>query len=126
MKDLKPVWENKQNKGGGKFIIRIKKENSDYVWEKILFSVLNWDEKVFCGVVVIAKKTEIVISIWTKELDNHLQKIEIKKFLRSILSIDEAVYIEYKEHPYTDDMGCMDYDWEHIVQVSQNKTLNLV
>lgn len=60
--------------GGGKFVLRIKKNYADLVWEKILIHSLLWTHKLFCGIVVISKRNEIDISIWVKELEKHIDK----------------------------------------------------
>ena len=99
---IKPVWENESNVGGGKFVLRIKKNYADLAWEKILIKSLTYEHKLFCGIVVISKRNEIDISIWVKELEKHIDKQIIKDWIHGSLEIDKKVYIEYKEHPLVD------------------------
>lgn len=73
-KGIKPVWEHKDNRGGGKFLIRVKKEYADRTWEKLLMGVLSLENSSICGIVIISKRNEIGISIWTKELQSYGEK----------------------------------------------------
>ena len=115
---IKPVWENKHNRGGGKFIIRARKEFLDKIWEKLLVEVLFWDHLQFCGIDLNVKRNEI--SIWTKELEHHSEKEEIKGWIRKMLGIDEKVYVEFKEHPLTEDITPLEKDWEHLLQLAKS------
>ena len=121
---IKPVWENKHNRGGGKFIIRARKERCDEIWERMLLSTLTWYHDAICGIVVNIKANEIIISIWTKELEYHTQKEEIKNWIRSTLGISDNVYIEYKEHPFTEDIAPLEKDWNNLLQIAKSSTFN--
>jgi translation initiation factor 4E len=67
---IRPLWEDNQNKKGGKLIMRIKKVVSDRIWEDLLMSLVGdmyegaGDE--ICGAVISVRSGEDVISIWTK------------------------------------------------------------
>ncbi|KAL9054111.1 MAG: hypothetical protein Q9162_004368 [Coniocarpon cinnabarinum] len=67
---IRPVWEDEQNKRGGKWIMRLKKGVIDRYWEELLLTTigdqfLEAGEEV-CGMVVSVRSGEDVISIWTK------------------------------------------------------------
>jgi translation initiation factor 4E len=67
---IRPVWEDEQNKRGGKWILRLKKGVADRYWEDLLFALVGdqfaeaSDE--VCGAVISMRSGEDVISIWTK------------------------------------------------------------
>lgn len=67
---IRPVWEDEENKRGGKWIMRLKKGVADRYWEELLLSIVGDQfaeagEEV-CGVVLSVRSGEDVFSIWTK------------------------------------------------------------
>lgn len=67
---IRPVWEDEENKKGGKWIMRLKKGVMDRYWEDLLMATVGDQfaeagEEV-CGMVVSVRTGEDVLSIWTK------------------------------------------------------------
>jgi translation initiation factor 4E len=67
---IRPVWEDEENKRGGKWILRLKKGVSDRYWEDLLLAMVGDQfaeagEEV-CGAVLSVRSGEDVFSIWTK------------------------------------------------------------
>ena len=67
---IRPVWEDEENKKGGKWIMRLKKGVADRYWEELLMAMVGDQfaeagEEV-CGAVVSVRPGEDVFSIWTK------------------------------------------------------------
>ncbi|KAJ9639962.1 hypothetical protein H2199_006195 [Coniosporium tulheliwenetii] len=67
---IRPVWEDEENKKGGKWILRLKKGVADRYWENLVLAMIGDQfaeagEEV-CGAVVSVRSGEDVISIWTK------------------------------------------------------------
>lgn len=67
---IRPVWEDEENKKGGKWIMRLKKGVADRYWEDLLMAMIGDQfaeagEEV-CGAVVSVRSGEDVFSIWTK------------------------------------------------------------
>ena len=67
---VRPVWEDEENKRGGKWIMRLKKGVIDRYWEDLLLATIGDQffeagEEV-CGLVVSVRSGEDVLSIWTK------------------------------------------------------------
>lgn len=116
--DIKPVWENKHNRGGGKFIIRPKAAILDQVWERLLIEVLSCTHPLLCGIDLNAKRLEI--SIWTKELELYNQKEEFKTWIFNALGFPEKVFLEYKEHPLTEDIAPLEKDWDYMLQTAKS------
>ena len=64
------MWEDEENKRGGKWIMRLKKGIADRYWEDLLLALIGDQfaeagEEV-CGAVVSVRSGEDVFSIWTK------------------------------------------------------------
>lgn len=69
-KGIRPVWEDEENKRGGKWIVRLKKGVSDRYWEDLLLAILGDQfaeagEEV-CGAVLSVRSGEDVLSVWTR------------------------------------------------------------
>ena len=69
-KGVRPVWEDEENKRGGKFVMRLKKGVADRYWEDILLMIVGDQfgeagEEV-CGAVLSVRSGEDVLSVWTK------------------------------------------------------------
>lgn len=67
---IRPVWEDDENKRGGKWIMRLKKGVADRYWEELLMAMIGGEfmeatEEV-CGFVLSVRSGEDVFSIWTK------------------------------------------------------------
>ena len=69
-KGVRPVWEDEENKKGGKWIVRLKKGVADRYWEELLFAIVGdqfaeaGDE--VRGAVLSVRSGEDVLSIWTR------------------------------------------------------------
>ena len=103
---IRPLWEDKQNKGGGRFVLHIKKQHSNKVWEDILLAMLatDQDHEKLNGIVINVRSWEILISIWTKDLVDEEGMERYKNWIRMGLTISENVPIDYKKHPNPEDM----------------------
>ena len=67
---IRPVWEDEENRNGGKWIIRLKKGVSTRYWEDLLLAIVgdqfsDADEDL-CGVVLSIRSNEDVLSVWTR------------------------------------------------------------
>ena len=69
-KGIRPVWEDDENKRGGKWIVRLKKGVADRYWEDLLLAIVGDQfaeagEEV-CGAVLSVRSGEDVLSLWTR------------------------------------------------------------
>ncbi|KAH0541761.1 hypothetical protein FGG08_003783 [Glutinoglossum americanum] len=69
-KGVRPVWEDKENRKGGKWIVRLKKGVADRYWEDLLMAIVGDQfaeagEEV-CGAVLSVRSGEDVLSVWTR------------------------------------------------------------
>jgi len=97
-KGIRPVWEDKENRKGGKWIIRLKKGVSTRYWEDLLLAIIG-DQfgdsgEDLCGAVLSIRGAEDVLSVWTRIETGANLKIRYgfrlfseKRFLRHVLTM---------------------------------------
>lgn len=78
-KGVRPVWEDDENKKGGKWIIRLRKGVADRYWEELLFAMIGdqfaeASEEV-CGAVLSVRNGEDILSIWVRNDGGKVLKI---------------------------------------------------
>ena len=70
---IKPMWEDIQNRSGGKFTLRMKKAGVAAIWEETLLAIigeqLEGNEDV-CGAVLSIRYHDDNLSVWHKTADN--------------------------------------------------------
>lgn len=103
---IKPLWEDKLNKGGGRFVLHIKKLYSNKIWEDILLALLGSGEDFshLHGIVINVRSWEILVSIWVRELSEEEDLERYRAWVRVALGISESVFIDFKKHPNPEDM----------------------
>lgn len=82
---IRPIWEDKENKEGGKWVLRLKKGVVDRYWDDILFACIGGqlcdDSTQVNGIVLSVRNGEDVISIWTASTGGKVLKIRYVFFL---------------------------------------------
>lgn len=78
-KGIRPIWEDDDNKKGGKWIVRLKKGVADRYWEELVFAIIGdqfaeASEEV-CGAVLSVRNGEDILSIWTRNDGGRVLKI---------------------------------------------------
>ncbi|KAI9650966.1 hypothetical protein NHQ30_001003 [Ciborinia camelliae] len=98
-KGIRPVWEDDENKKGGKWIVRLKKGVADRYWEDLVFAMAG-DEfdpsEEVCGVVLSVRNGEDILSIWTRSGGGRVLKI--RETLKRVLSFPPETKVEWKSH----------------------------
>ncbi|CAF9922697.1 hypothetical protein IMSHALPRED_005739 [Imshaugia aleurites] len=99
-KGIRPVWEDDENKRGGKWIIRLKKGVSDRYWEDLLLAIVGDQfaeagEEV-CGAVLSVRSGEDVLSVWTR-IDGG-RNIKIRETIKRLLAFPSDTNIVWKSH----------------------------
>ncbi|KAK4695150.1 translation initiation factor 4E, partial [Lecanoromycetidae sp. Uapishka_2] len=99
-KGIRPVWEDEENKRGGKWIIRLKKGVADRYWEDLLFAIVGDQfaeagEEV-CGAVLSIRSGEDVLSVWTR-IDGG-RNIKIRETIKRLLAFPADTNIVWKSH----------------------------
>ncbi|KAK4251009.1 translation initiation factor eIF 4e-like domain-containing protein [Corynascus novoguineensis] len=99
-KGIRPIWEDEENKNGGKWVVRLRKGVADRYWEDLLLAVIGdqfgeASEEV-CGVVLSVRNGEDILSIWARA--NGQRVLKIRETMRRILSFPPDTKIEWKSH----------------------------
>jgi translation initiation factor 4E len=73
-KGIPPIWENDDNKKGGKWVVRLKKGVADRYWEDLLFAIIgdqfgDLTEEI-CGAVLSVRNGEDILSVWIRDESN--------------------------------------------------------
>ncbi|GAB7351056.1 hypothetical protein MBLNU459_g1536t1 [Dothideomycetes sp. NU459] len=97
---IRPVWEDEENKKGGKWILRLKKGVADRYWEDLLMAMIGDQfaeagEEV-CGAVVSVRSGEDVFSIWTK--NDGGRNVKIRETIKRVLSLPADTTMIWKSH----------------------------
>lgn len=99
-KGIRPVWEDDENKHGGKWIVRLKKGVADRYWEDLLFAIIGDQlaevSEEICGAILSVRNGEDILSIWTRTDAGIVLKI--KDMLKRVLSLPQATQIAWKSH----------------------------
>ncbi|ETS80101.1 hypothetical protein PFICI_07630 [Pestalotiopsis fici W106-1] len=97
---IRPIWEDKENKEGGKWVLRLKKGVADRYWDDILFACIGGqlcdDGSQINGVVLSVRNGEDVISIWTASTGGKVLKI--RESMKSILKCPPNTRFDFKSH----------------------------
>jgi len=110
---VKPVWEDPENKNGGKFILRLNRSKSSKVlpryWEDLLLALIGGQFDLpleeLCGIALTVRPTKDVISIWNKASGNDLIKKTINDTVRGVLRLPASVLLEYRSHALSSRVG---------------------
>lgn len=78
-KGVRPIWEDEENKAGGKWVVRLRKGVADRYWEDLLLAIIGDQfgeagEEV-CGAVLSVRSGEDILSIWTRASGQRVLKI---------------------------------------------------
>lgn len=69
-KGIRPVWEDAENKNGGKWNIRLRKGVANRYWEDLLLAIVGGQfgdaGDDLCGAVLSVRGNEDVLSVWTR------------------------------------------------------------
>jgi translation initiation factor 4E len=116
-KGIRPVWEDDENKRGGKWIVRLKKGVADRYWEDLLLAIVGdqfaeASEEV-CGAVLSVRNGEDILSIWTRNNGGRVLKIRYdpepkcegtlltilyRETMKRILIFPPETKVEWKSH----------------------------
>lgn len=100
--DIRGMWEDEENRSGGKWILFLKKEYSPQYWEKTVLSLIGEliHEDVLGAVIAIREDTDI-LSFWTREgrgptTDSTLQVIA--ESISKALDLPPSTQLKFKQH----------------------------
>ena len=98
---IKPLWEDENNKNGGRFSIKLKRGYTTIIWEEMIFVLIGGilpkemkDE--INGIVVSSRKDFNTLQIWFKNYDSKIVD-DLEQCIRDILVIPSDVILEKKQ-----------------------------
>ena len=97
---ITPMWEDENNKKGGRISLKLRKEFSNLVWEELIFAFIGgyFNKEIkdeINGLVINCKKDFNTLQLWTRNFDNEINK-GIENNLRELLNIPKEVILEIK------------------------------
>ena len=97
---IKPMWEDENNKNGGRFSIKLKHGYTTIIWEEMIFALIGGilpkemkDE--INGIVVTSRKEFNTLQIWFKTYEEKIIK-ELEQCIRDLLVIPSEVNLDTK------------------------------
>ena len=98
---IKPIWEDENNKNGGKATIKLRKDFTTIIWEEMIFSLIGdvLPESIkneINGIVVASRKDFNKLEIWFKNWSIEKNNI-IEKHIRDLLQMPPEVTLEFKQ-----------------------------
>ena len=98
---IKPMWEDENNKNGGRFSIKLKHGYTTIIWEEMIFALIGGilpkemkDE--INGIVVTSRKEFNTLQIWFKNYDDKITE-DLEQCIRDLLVIPQEVKIEKRQ-----------------------------
>ena len=98
---IKPMWEDENNKNGGRISIKLRKDFTTIIWEEMIFVLIGGIlpkemKEEINGIVVTSRKEYNTLQIWFKTYDD-LIIVDLEKCIRDILVIPSEVNLEIKQ-----------------------------
>ena len=68
---IKPMWEDENNKDGGRFSIKLRKDFTTIIWEEMIFALIgdvlpNEIKEQINGVVITSRKDFNTLQVWIR------------------------------------------------------------
>ena len=100
--DIRPVWEDPNNKRGGKWVVKIRKGLGARYWEGTILALIGEHfaelSSEICGVVVSIRHGEDVLSLWTRNAADQDALSRVGEMWKKVLRLPAFVPVEYKPH----------------------------
>ena len=98
---IKPMWEDENNKNGGRISIKLRKEYTTIIWEEMIFALIGGIlpkqmKEEINGIVVTSRKEFNTLQIWFKNYDDDLIA-DLAQCIRDLLVIPSEVNLEIKQ-----------------------------
>ena len=98
---IKPMWEDENNKNGGKISIKLRKGFTTIIWEEMIFALIGGIfpkemKEEINGIVVTSRKEFNTLQIWFKTYQDNLVN-DLKQCIRDLIVIPPEVNLEIKQ-----------------------------
>ena len=98
---VKPLWEDENNKNGGRISIKLRKDFTTIIWEEMIFALIGnvlpkeiKDE--INGIIVSSRREFNTLQIWFKNFEAK-NNDNIGACIRDLLQIPPEVNLEFKQ-----------------------------
>ena len=96
-----PMWEDENNKNGGKISIKLRKQFTTIIWEEMIFALIGGIlpkemKEEINGIVVTSRKEFNTLQIWFKTFDESINN-DLEQCIRGLLVIPDEVTLEIKQ-----------------------------
>lgn len=98
---VRPIWEDKENMNGGKWIVRLKKGLASRFWEYLVMAVIGDQFDVgdeICGIVLSIRNSEDILSLWNRSASEGRINLKIRDTMKRVLDLPTDTTVEYKAH----------------------------
>ena len=97
---VKPMWEDENNKNGGKITLKLRKDFTTIIWEEMIFALIGdvlpkEVQDQINGIVVTSRKDYNTLQIWIKNFDTK-SNFNIETCIRDLLQIPPEVTLDFK------------------------------
>lgn len=98
---IKPMWEDENNKNGGKISIKLRKDYTTIIWEEMIFALIGGIlpqemKDQINGIVVTSRKEFNTLQIWFKTFEEKICN-DLDQCIRDLLVIPKEVNLEIKQ-----------------------------
>lgn len=95
---IKPMWEDLANINGAKYIIRLRKECGQRIFEKVLLSFVNEDFKSLevNGLVMAMRPKQYILGIWVRNNPTEEQDKMFCNEISNSIGVNFDMTIEFK------------------------------
>ena len=98
---IKPMWEDENNKNGGRMSIKLRKDYTTIIWEEMIFALIGGIlpkemKEEINGIVVTSRKEFNTLQIWFKTFDDRIND-DLEQCIRGLLLIPDDVNLEIKQ-----------------------------
>ena len=95
------MWEDENNKNGGRISIKLRKEYTTIIWEEMIFALIGdvlpkEIQEEINGIVVTSRKEFNTLQIWIKTFDEKNNN-NIELCIRDLLQMPPEVKLEFKQ-----------------------------
>ena len=99
--NIKPIWEDDNNKNGGKVSIKLRQGFTTIIWEEIIFSLIGdvLPENIkndINGIVCSTREQFNILQIWFNNWNSEKNNI-IEDTIKDLLQIPPEVNLEFKK-----------------------------
>ena len=98
---IKPMWEDENNKNGGKISLKLRKQYTTIIWEEMIFALIGGIlpkemKEEINGIVVTSRKEFNTLQIWFKTYEERILS-DLEQCIRGLLVIPDEVNLEIKQ-----------------------------